>query len=130
MRFTVLFLSGLLACGGSSESSELAGNPVTTSDGGAVTATDCAGVAAQLCKKAVGCGTDGRAQVNLGGVASSIDYESEAYCTQIFTEQCGPNVPASYHPRVPDPAACARDLPLSTCNAMALVAPASCGAKR
>jgi hypothetical protein len=86
-------------------------------------------MAADLCRKATSCGTDSKARVQLSGGPSSIVYESEQFCTKVFTDQCGPNVPASYVPRVPDPSACSAVLTSAVCRGDGLAVPEACGGK-
>lgn len=86
-------------------------------------------MAADLCKRAVACGSDGKARVALSGGPSTIAYDSEAFCTKVFTDQCGPDTPESDVPRVTDPSACAAVLTSATCRGGALAVPSACGGK-
>lgn len=120
-----VFSAFFLACGSTS-----GGGGGAVIDGGAeaqVAGSGCASVASVLCKRAVACGTDAKARVHLGGGPSSIVYDSEDFCTKVFTDQCGPDVPTTYRPRVPDPGACGAALTTASCRDGALAAPTACG---
>jgi hypothetical protein len=115
MRLLFLFLLGC--------NSSTAIHP--NSDGGAEPTT-CAEVAAELCARAATCVTTGQAPVWISS-GTRVLYESAAYCTMIFTNQCGPQAPASDVPLVRDPVACGAALSGAFCQRAGLLLPVACG---
>lgn len=118
------FLAG--ACGSGSTTG------VGGADGGDAgttsTPSTCAEIADAICARGATCAGDGKANIQIGPPAH-IAYESRAFCTKTFTEQCGPATPESYVPRVADPAACGTAIGGFTCAGPAYALPVACGGR-
>jgi hypothetical protein len=122
------FLSAAVACGGSS-SSDIPPAPAADAEATEAAPTipsRCDRVADEICARAEACAGNGTAPVALSP-GGAIVYESRAYCAEVFEEQCGADVPASYVPRVADPGACAAELATAVCFDQAIRLGPACG---
>jgi hypothetical protein len=121
-------IAATVSCGGSTPSGLF-----TDGDGGgadASAAADCTQVARGLCEKAAACAGDGRAGVRTQAGGGAIVYDSVETCRTTLRDQCGPQTPPAFNPRIADPAACGRELAAATCERSALVLPTACGGGR
>ncbi len=88
---------------------------------------NCTQMAADVCNRADGCSSISPTTRASATDVVTIVYESIAYCEMVFEKACGPDVPANYNPRVPDPASCGGEIGASRCLGGALILPKDCG---